>query len=86
MPSYIEDIVKLENNNNSTTIKKNLKIVTNSMTAIQAIKELKISEGNGSILLLFNGQNIKIGEKFQINDILAEKLRKIPEIISVDLY
>ena len=56
------------------------------MTAVQAIKELKISEGNGSILLLFNGQNIRIGEKFEINDILAEKLRKIPEIISVDLY
>ena len=82
----LEDIIKFENNNNSIPVKKNLKVATNSMTAVQAIKELKISEGNGSILLLFNGQNIRIGEKFEINDILAEKLRKIPEIISVDLY
>ena len=82
----LEDIVKFEKNSNSTPVKKNLKITTNSMAAVQAIKELKIPDGNGAILLIFNNQNIKIGEKFQINDILAEKLRKIPEIISVDLY
>ena len=82
----LEDIVKFEKNSNSTPVKKNLKITTNSITAVQAIKELKIPDGNGAILLIFNNQNIKIGEKFQINDILAEKLRKIPEIISVDLY
>jgi DNA polymerase-3 subunit alpha len=82
----LEDIVKFEKNSNSTPVKKSLKITTNSMAAVQAIKDLKIPDGNGAILLIFNNQNIKIGEKFQINDILAEKLRKIPEIISVDLY
>jgi hypothetical protein len=82
----LEDIVKFEKNSNSTPVKKNLKITTNSITAVQAIKELEIPDGNGAILLIFNNQNVKLGEKFQINDILAEKLRKIPEIISVDLY
>ena len=82
----LEDIVKFEKKTSDLPIRKNLKVVTNSMTAVQAIKELNIPDGNGTILLIFNNQNIKIGEKFQINDILAEKLRKIPEIISVDLY
>ena len=82
----LEDIVKFEKKTSDLPIRKNLKVVTNSMTAVQAIKELNIPDGNGAILLIFNNQNIKIGEKFQINDILAEKLRKIPEIISVDLY
>jgi len=82
----LEDIVKFEKKTSDFPIRKNLKVVTNSMTAVQAIKELNIPDGNGAILLIFNNQNIKIGEKFQINDILAEKLRKIPEIISVDLY
>ena len=82
----LEDIVKFEKKTSDLPIRKNLKVVTNSMTAVQAIKELNISDGNGAIFLIFNNQNIKIGEKFQINDILAEKLRKIPEIISVDLY
>ena len=81
----LEDIVKFEKKTSDLPIRKNLKVVTNSMTAVQAIKELNISDGNGAIFLIFNNQNIKIGEKFQINDILAEKLRKIPEIISVDL-
>ena len=34
---------------------------------------------------IFEDKKIKIGDHFEINDILAEKIRKIPEIISVEL-
>jgi hypothetical protein len=46
---------------------------------------MEIAEGGGTILLIYDGKTIKIGEKFQINDILTEKLRNIPEIESVEL-
>ena len=55
------------------------------MTAIQLIKELDIPEGECPIVLFFEDKKIKIGDHFEINDILAEKIRKIPEIISVEL-
>ena len=82
----LEDIVKFETADTPITSRKNLKIKTNSIDAVKAIKELDIAVGEGTIMLIFNDKNVKIGEKFQINDILAEKLRNIPEISSVDLY
>ena len=83
---HLDEIVKFESSVKNLIIKNNLMITTSSIAAVQAIKELDITSGQGTIIICFNNQNIKIGEKFQINDILAEKLRKIPEIISVDLY
>ena len=82
----LEDIVKFEIANTPITSRKNLKIKTNSIDAVKAIKELDIAVGEGTIMLIFNDKNVKIGEKFQINDILAKKIRNIPEISSVDLY
>ena len=55
------------------------------MTAIQLIKQLHIPKGECQIVLFFENKKIKIGDHFEINDILAEKIRKIPEIISVEL-
>ena len=57
---------------------RNFNIKRHNNTKHIGIKELNISEGEGTIMLIFQGKNIKIGEKFQINDILAEKIRKIP--------
>jgi DNA polymerase-3 subunit alpha len=81
----LDDIVKFNENSPSMPLKKKIKIVTNSIQAVQAIKEMEIVEGEGTILLIFDGKTIKIGEKFLINDILTEKLRNIPEIESVEL-
>ena len=81
----LDDIVKFNENSPSKPLNKKIKIVTNSIPAVQAIKEMEIVEGEGTILLIFDGKTIKIGEKFQINDILTEKLRNIPEIESVEL-
>jgi len=81
----LDDIVKFNDNSPSKTLNKKIKIATNSIQAVQAIKEMEIVKGEGTILLLFEGKTIKIGEKFQINDILTEKLRNIPEIESVEL-
>ena len=81
----LEDILKSNGSNKINKSKKILSIKTDSITAVQLIKELNISEGEGTIMLIFQGKNIKIGEKFQINDILAEKIRKIPEIFDVIL-
>jgi len=38
----LEDIIKFEKNSNSTPVKKNLKITTNSITGSSGIKELEI--------------------------------------------
>ena len=81
----LDDIVKFNENSPSKPLNKKIRIVTNSIPAVQAIKEMEIVEGEGTILLIFNGKTIKIGEKFLINDILTEKLRNIPEIESVEL-
>ena len=81
----LDDIVKFNENSPSKPLNKKIKIVTNSMQAVQAIKEMEIAEGGGTILLIYDGKTIKIGEKFQINDILTEKLKNIPEIESVEL-
>ncbi|MDC3262748.1 DNA polymerase III subunit alpha [Pelagibacterales bacterium] len=81
----LDDIVKFNENSPSKPLNKKIKIVTNSIQAVQAIKEMEIVEGEGTILLIFDGKTIKIGEKFLINDILIEKLRNIPEIESVEL-
>ena len=80
----IDDIVKFNENSPSKSLNKKIKIVTNSIRAVQAIKEMEIVEGEGTILLIYDGKTIKIGEKFQINDILTEKLKNIPEIESVE--
>ena len=81
----LDDIVKFNENSLSKPLNKKIKIATNSIQAVQTIKEMEIAKGEGTILLLFEGKIIKIGEKFQINDILTEKLRKIPEIESVEV-
>ena len=81
----LDDIVKFNENSPTKPVNKKIKIVTNSIPAVQAIKEMEIVEGEGTILLIFDGKTIKIGEKFLINDILTEKLRNIPEIESVEL-
>jgi DNA polymerase-3 subunit alpha len=81
----LDDIVKFNENSPSKPLNKKIKIVTNSIPAVQAIKEMEIVKGEGTILLIFDGKTIKIGEKFLINDILTEKLRNIPEIESVEL-
>ena len=81
----LDDIVKFNENSLTKTLNKKIKIATNSIQAVQAIKEMQIVKGEGTILLLFEGKTINIGEKFQINDILTEKLRNIPEIESVEL-
>ena len=77
--------MKFNENSPSKPRNKKIKIVTNSILAVQAIKEMEIVEGEGTILLIFDGKTIKIGEKFLINDILTEKLRNIPGIESVEL-
>jgi hypothetical protein len=81
----LNDIVNTNNIKISKPSRKVLKIYTNSMTAIQLIKELDIPKGECSIVLFFEDKKIKIGNHFEINDILAEKIRKIPEIISVEI-
>ena len=81
----LDDIVKFNENSPTKTLNKKIKIATNSIQAVQAIKEMQIVKGEGTILLLFEGKTINIGEKFQINDILTEKLRNIPEIDSVEV-
>jgi DNA polymerase III alpha subunit len=81
----LDDIVKFNENSPSKPLNKKIKIVTNSIPAVKAIKEMEIVKGEGTILLIFDGKTIKIGEKFLINDILTEKLRNIPEIESVEL-
>jgi DNA polymerase III alpha subunit len=81
----LNDIVNSNNISQSKSSRKVLKINTNSMTAIQSIKQLDIPRGECPIILFFEDKKIKIGDHFEINDILAEKIRKIPEIISVEL-
>jgi DNA polymerase-3 subunit alpha len=81
----INDIVNTNNSQKSIPSRKVLKINTNSLTAIQLIKHLDIPKGECPIVLYFEDKKIKIGDHFEINDILAEKIRKIPEIISVEL-
>jgi DNA polymerase-3 subunit alpha len=81
----LNDIVNTNNAKKSNLSKKVLKINTNSVTAIQIIKQLDIPKGECPIFLFFEDKKIKIGDHFEINDILAEKIRKIPEIISVEL-
>ncbi len=81
----LNDIININSSQKSNLPRKVLKINTNSMTAIQLIKQLDIPKGECSIVLFFEDKKIKIGDKFEINDILAEKIRKIPEIISVEL-
>jgi hypothetical protein len=56
------------------------------MTAIQLIKAAWIFlKVNVQLFYFLKDKKIKIGDHFEINDILAEKIRKIPEIISVEL-
>ncbi len=81
----LNDIVNTNNPQKSKSSRKVLKINTNSLTAIQLIKKLDIPKGECQIVLFFEDKKIKIGDHFEINDILAEKIRKIPEIISVEL-
>ena len=81
----LNDIVNTNNSKKSKLSRKVLKINTNSLTAIQLIKQLDIPKGECPIVLFFEDKKIKIGDHFEINDILAEKIRKIPEIISVEL-
>jgi hypothetical protein len=81
----LNDIVNTNNSQKSIPSIKILKINTNSLKAIQLIKQLDIPKGECSIVLYFEDKKIKIGDQFEINDILAEKIRKIPEIISVKL-
>ena len=81
----LNDIVNTSNSQKSKFSRKVLKINTNSLTAVQLIKQLDIPKGESPIVLFFEDKKIKIGDHFEINDILAEKIRKIPEIISVEL-
>ena len=81
----LNDIVNTSNTQKLNMSRKVLKINTNSISAIQLIKQLNIPKGECPIILFFEDKKIKIGDHFEINDILAEKISKIPEIISVEL-
>ena len=81
----LDEIINRNNSQKLKPSKKILKIYTNSMTAIQLIKQLDIPKGNCPIVLFFEDKKIKLGDHFEINDILVEKIRKIPEIINVEL-
>ena len=83
---HLDEIVKFESSVKNLIIKNNLMITTSSIAAVQAIKELDITSGQGTIIICFNDQKIKLPGKYSINDILAENIRKIPEIISANLY
>ena len=81
----LDEIINKNNSQELKSSQKILKIYTNSMTAIQLIKQLDIPKGSCPIFLFFEDKKIKLGDNFEINDILLEKIRKIPEIINAEL-